>query len=261
MRYVARSSGVPQSTLVREAAGALLSFSGDPQGLVVACRQMVKRQPGSGPLLWVASQVLMSNEPARTAYELMDELDEDRTGRELRYALPEDISVAVLGWPDALATALPARGDLEVRVVDVLGEGSGFVQRLWDSEIDAIDVPLGGLGAAVAGADLLVLEAPAIGGTEFLGVSGSRAAAAVAKHSGIAVWVVSGVGRMLPEALFGSLRARVLSEDPWDADEEFVPLDLVDKIVDQDGAHSVADALQSARCPVAQELLRESGQW
>lgn len=258
LRYVARSSGVPQSSLVREAAGALLSFSGDPDGLVTACRRMVARQPASGPLLWVASRVLMAPNPAKEAYESIDLLEEDRTPRELRHILPDGAVISVIGWPDNISQALPARGDLEVRVIDALGEGSGFVQRLWNSDIDAVDVPFAGLGAAVAGSEVLVLESPAVGGDEFLAISGTRAAAAVAKHAGVPVWLVAGVGRLLPQPLWLSLRDRVAPEEPWDADEEFVPLDLVDFVVDQHGCHSVTDALQKIDCPVANELLRKA---
>ena len=45
LRYVARASGVPQAILVRETAGALLSFSSEPHELVTACRRMISRQP------------------------------------------------------------------------------------------------------------------------------------------------------------------------------------------------------------------------
>ena len=258
LRYVARASGVPQSVLVRETAGALMSFSREPHGLVTACRRMISRQPASGPLLWLASHVLSSGDPGTELRNCLEALDTDRTARELRYAIPDGATVAVLGWPEAASEALPARGDCEVLVIDVLGEGTGFVQRLWNDDVDAADVPVNGLGAAVADADLLLLESPAVGPEEFLAVAGSRAAAAVAAHRGIPVWLVGGVGRVLPAPLYSSLRSRVVPDDPWDLDEEFVPLDLVSHIVGPDGAASVTDALQQIDCPVAAELLRNA---
>ena len=163
-----------------------------------------------------------------------------------------------MGWPEAAGDALPVRGDLEVLVIDVLGEGSGFVQRLWNDDVDAADVPVGALGAAVAAADLLLLESPAIGPDEFLAVAGTRAAAAVAAHKGIPVWLVGGVGRQLPAPLWGALRAQVASEEPWEFDEELVPLDLVTHVVGPEGVMGVTDALQHVHCPVAPELLRPS---
>jgi hypothetical protein len=258
LRYVARASGVPQSILVRETAGALMSFAREPQGLVTACRRMISRQPGSGPLLWLASRVLSSGDPGRELYECLDALEGDATARELRYGLPADVDVAVLGWPEAAGEALPARGDLGVYVIDVMGEGSGFVQQLWQQDLDAHDVPIGGMGAAVAAADLLLLESPAIGPDEFLAVGGTRAAAAVAAHKGIPVWLVGGVGRQLPAPLWGALRTSMTHDDPWEWDEELVPLDLVSHVVGPAGVVGVSDALQHVDCPVAPELLRPS---
>ena len=51
-----------------------------------------------------------------------------------------------------------------------------------------------------AAADLVLLEASATGPDAFVAVAGSRAAAAVARHAGVPVWVVVGVGRRLPPA-------------------------------------------------------------
>lgn len=253
---MARASGVPQSVLARETAGALMSFSYEHHGLVTACRRMIARQPSSGPLLWLASRVLTSGDPVTELRDSLDALDQDCTARELRYALESDIKVAVLGWPEAASEALPARGDLEVLVIDVLGEGTGFVQQLWHRDLDAADVPLGGLGAAVAESDLLLLESSAIGPSACLAVAGSRAAAAVAHHVGIPVWLVGGVGRLLPGPLWASLEHRLGIDDAWDEDEEIMPLDLVTHVVGPDGVRTVAEALQEADCPVAAELLR-----
>jgi hypothetical protein len=260
LRYVARASGIPQHVLVRETAGALMSFAQDPPGLVTACRRMIFRQPTSGPLLWLASRVLSATDPLHELRLCMALLDEDSTAHELRHALPADSSVAVLGWPEAASAALPARGDVYALVIDVLGEGTGFVQQLWNSDVDAADVAVSGMGAGVVAADLLLLEAPAIGPDEFLAVSGSRAAAAVATHAQVPVWLVGGVGRQLPAPLWNSLVDRLSDAgrggDPWDVDEELVPLDLVTHIVGPDGLQPVTQAVRHSDCPVAAELLR-----
>lgn len=258
LRYVARISGVPQAPLVRETAGALASFSYEPHGLVTACRRMISRHPASGPLLWLASRVLAAGEPLEELYDCMDALDEDMTAVELRHALPDGATVAVLGWPDLVADAIVRRGDVQPFVIDVLGEGSGFVQRLWNNDIDAVDVPVAGLGAAIAEVELVVLESPAIGDTECLAVSGSHAAAAIAQHLGTPVWLVGGVGRMLPGRLFESLRARAIPDEPWARDEELVPLDLVTHVVGPFGVMPTAEALQQVECPIAGELLRDA---
>ncbi len=257
LRYVARASGASQDLLVQETARALASFSGDPQGLVTACRRIVSRQPTSGPLLWFAARVLTAGDPAAEIWEASGELAADTTAAELAHALPDAATVAVLGWPDVVGEALPRRGDLEVLVIDALGEGSGLVGRLLGAEVDAIDVPQAGLGPAAADADVVVLEASAIGPTEALAVSGSRAAAAVAKHAERPVWLVGGVGRLLPARMWEGLRKRVIDPtDPWDADDEIVPLDLIDAIVGPRGPEPVADALRRTDCPIAPELFK-----
>ncbi len=256
LRYVARATGYPQSMVVGEAARALASFTSDPQGLVTACRRLVSRQPGSAPLVWLCARVLTAGDPRAEIRDALDELEGDPTAGELAHAIPEDATVLVVGWPELASEALPRRGDVEVLVVDVLNEGTGLVQRLLRSDVDAVDVPLAGLGAAAAEADLVVLEAGAVGPSEFLAVSGSRAAAAVARHRGTPVWLVAGVGRLLPERMWQPVRDSVLTDETWDADDEAVPLDLVDRIVGPVGPLEVTDALRRIDCPIAPELFK-----
>lgn len=256
LRYVARATGYPQSTVVAEAARALASFTSDPQGLVTACRRLVSRQPGSAALVWLCARVLTAGDPRAEIRDALDLLEGDRTPSELAHALPDDATVLVVGWPEFAEEALPRRGDVEVLAVDVHGEGSGLVRRLLQSDVDAIDVPLAGLGAAAAEADLVLLEAGAVGPAEFLAVSGSRAAAAVARHNGAPVWLVAGVGRLLPERMWVPVRERVLTDETWDADDEAVPLDLVDAVVGPTGPLAVVDAIRRTDCPVAPELFK-----
>jgi hypothetical protein len=256
LRYVARATGYPQSMVVGEAARALASFTSDPQGLVTACRRLVSRQPGSAPLVWLCARVLTAGDPRVEIRAALDELEADRTPSELAHALPDDATVLVIGWPEFATEAFPRRGDVEVLVVDVMGEGPGLVQRLVQVDVDAVDVPLAGLGAAAAEADVVVLEAGAVAPTEFLALSGSRSAAAVARHCGTPVWLVAGVGRLLPERMWLPVRQRVITDEAWDADDEAAPLDLVDRIVGPHGIEDVADALRRTDCPVAPELFR-----
>jgi hypothetical protein len=256
LRYVARASGVPQAALVQETAAALSSFSDDPHGLVTACQRVVSRQPSSGPLVWFAARVLTASDPVNEIWVAAGELQADTTARALAHALPDDATVCVLGWPSEISEALPRRGDVEVMVIDTLTEGSGFVNRLWNVDVEAVDVPMSGLGAAVADSSLVLLEAVAIGPDSFLAVSGSRAAAAVARHAGIPVWLVGGVGRLLPQRMWDGLHTRLRSDEPWDDDDEFVPLDLVDQIVGPAGPEPVAEAWKRCNCPIAPELFK-----
>jgi hypothetical protein len=257
LRYVARASGASQEALVQETARALASFASDPHGLVTACRRIVSRQPASGPLLWFAARVLSAGDPDREIWEAAGQVAADPTPAELAHALPDDATVVVLGWPDVIGEALPRRGDLEVLVVDVAQEGSGFVARLERADVDAVDVPLAGLGAAVVAADLVLLEAAAIGPERFLAVAGSRAAAAVARADEVPVWLVGGVGRLLPRRMWeGFERRAVPDDDPWDSDDEVVPLGLVDRIAGVAGPEGVTDALRRTDCPVCPELFK-----
>jgi translation initiation factor 2B subunit (eIF-2B alpha/beta/delta family) len=256
LRFVARATGYPADVIVAEAARALASFSDDPHGLVTACRRLVSRQPGSAPLVWLCARVLCASDARKEIRRVLVELDEDTTAASLSHSLPDGATVVVLGWPELVSESLPRRGDVEVLVIDTLGEGSGLVRRLLEADVDAVDVPLAGLGAAVAEADLVLLEASAVAPTEFMAVSGSRAAAAVARHAAIPVWSVAGVGRFLPERMWTPMRAAVLSDDPWDIDDEMVPLDLIDAIVGPAGVQTVAEALRRTDCPVAPELFK-----
>jgi hypothetical protein len=44
--------------------------------------------------------------------------------------------------------------------------------------------------------------------------------------------------------------------DPWEADDEIVPHDLVDQLCGPNGPESVADGLRRTDCPVTPELFR-----
>jgi len=256
---VARASGVGQATLVRETAGALSGLGFDPAGLVTACRRIVDRHVASGPLWWLCARVLTAGDPLSEAYRAADEIAMDTTGSKLALALPDDATVCVLGWPELIGEALVRRGDLDVLVVDALGEGSGLARRLRRSDVDAIEVAPSGLGAAAAAADIVLLEASAVGATGAVAIAGSRSAAAVAHHAGVPVWLVGGVGRVLPLRMWEALGARLdEASDPWDAEDEVVPIDLVDRLCGPVGPEPTADGLRRIDCPVTPELFRRT---
>jgi hypothetical protein len=257
LRYVARASGADQALLVRETAHALAAFTGDPPGLVAAARRIVDRHPTAAPLWWLCARVLTAADPYAEAWRAVEEIDEDPTAGELAHALPPDSTACVVGWPEVVGEALPRRGDVEVLAVDSLGEGSGLVRRLAHAGVDAVDVSTSGLGAAVASSDVLLLEAVAAGPTGFIGVSGSLAAAAVARHAEVHVWVTVGVGRWLPPRLWDALTDRQATRpaDPWDLDEEVVPFSLATQVCGPRGLESPADAVRRSDGPVAPELF------
>jgi hypothetical protein len=259
LRMVARAAGEGPALVAQEAAGALVAFGDDPAGLVTACRRLVDRQPTSGPIWWLAARVLCSSDPTQDAWRSVEELQDDRTPSELAAALPDGAVVTVVGLGEHTGDALVRRGDLEVLLVDNDMVEPHLIRRLQrtDGVLDA--VPAAGAGAAVAASDLVVFEVSALGPSGMIAPAGARAAAAVAHHSGLPVWAVAGVGRVLPARLWDALAARLDEDDePWLASEEIVPPDLVDNVVGPDGVRPTAQAIAEPTCPVAPELLKEA---
>lgn len=256
LRMVARAGREAPTLLAQEAATALAAFASEPAALVTACRRLVDRQPTCGPVWWVAARVLASPDPGREARRASHELSDDPTAGALAGALPEEGEVVVLGWPEVVASGLVRRGDVRVLAIDSLDEGEGLARWLLRADGDAEAIPESGLGAAVAGCGLVVLEAAAMGHDGFVAVSGSVAAAAVARGYGIPVWVVAGEGRVLPEPLWDALVARLVRRPgpPWDRDEEIVPIEWVDAAVGPGGLGTVAEILARPTCPPAPEL-------
>jgi hypothetical protein len=261
LRYVARAEGAGPSLLGRESAGALASFGDDPAALVTACRRLVERHPTAGTVWWLAARVLAAGDPVGEAWRAAEEIEDDPTPQVLAAALLDETSVVVVGWPEQLADALRRRADVEALVVDVGGDGDALVRRLRTAGVDAATVPDSGVAAAVSEADLVILEATALGPDGFIAPVGSHAAAAVARHADVPVWVVVGVGRVLPGRLWEALVQRLDGEDdePWDRAEEVVPLDLADLAYGPLGPAPAADAPKRADCPVAPELLKPLG--
>jgi len=259
LRMVARAAGEGPALVAQEAAGALVAFGDDPAGLVTACRRLVDRQPTSGPIWWLAARVLCSTDPTQEAWRAVEQLQDDRTPEQLSAALPDGAVVTVVGLGEHTGDALVRRGDLEVLLVDNDTVEPHLIRRLQrtDTMLDA--VPAAGVGAAVAASDLVLFEVSAMGPRGMVAPAGSRAAAAVARHLGLPVWAVAGVGRVLPARLWDALASR-LDEDaePWLAAEEVVPADLVDNVVGPDGVQAASQAMAEPTCPVAPELLKEA---
>lgn len=258
LRDVARHGSVEHGVLTQEAAAALANLGGDPAGLVLACKRLVDRHPGAGPLWSTCARVLQAPDARQEAWRCLSELDDDLTASYVVQLLPDEATLTVLGWPEVAARALPPRGDVEVLVVDALGEGSQLVRRLARLDVEATEVLESGTAAAVVRSDAVLLEAHASGPDAFLAVAGSRAAAAVARHAGVPVWLVVAAGRALPGPLWDALLGRVVGGvDVLDADAEVVPLDLVDVVVGPDGASTGTELARRADCSVAPELLAE----
>lgn len=257
---MARSSGAPAEVLVRESAMALGAFRGDHAGLVAACRRVVERQVTCAPLWWLCARMLCAPDPMVEAHAAVEEIETDQTARLLAAELPDGGVVALVGWPAQAAGALRRRGDLEVLVIDTDGLAAEVVDRLDDLDVDAAEVPVRNLGAAIEEADLVLIDTLVIGPSSTLAPAGALPAAATAQHLDVPVWLVAGAGRLMPAAMFDALVRRWSGRgDSLEAAEEVVPLDLVDRVAGTGGVAPVAEALRWTDCPVAPELFGPSG--
>lgn len=260
LRFVARSQGAPTDLLVREAAGALGAFRDDPAGMVAACRRIIDRQLSCAPLWWLCARMLCAPEPMAEARAAVDELAEDMTARLLAAALPDDATVVVVGWPEQSFGALRRRGDLQVLVVDVDGEAETVVDQLDSVGVMAEPVAARNVAAAVRAADVVLLDALAVGPEQTLVASGSFAASAAAAQLEVPVWLVAGAGRLMPASMFTALQTRwSAGVDELDAAEELMALAQVDAVAGSDGVTDVPTALRGTDCPVAPELFRLAG--
>lgn len=254
LRYLARVGDLSQDALVREAASALGALASDPLELVTACRRILDRYPVAGALWSMAAQVCASAQPYRTAQRFASEMRFDPTPDHAAGALPTGATVCLLGWPDVAADGLARRADIDMRIIDAYGEGTRLARQLVSNGCDATDVPLAGLAAACSSADVILVEAAAAGPDAVIAAGGSHAAAAVGYVSGIEVRCVVGWGRALPRQFFEAAAASV-ADEPWECDEEVVPMGLFSHIVGPEGMEP-ADGWQRADCPLTAELLR-----
>lgn len=237
LRYIARSSGDDQRSLIADTAMALRTMGSDAAGLVVACRRLVEHHPTSGPMWWLCAHLLAADDCAATARRLASEINEDTTSSALLEALPLEATVCIVGWPELVGEALMRRDDLQVLHIAELADVS----------------------PCVLAADVVLVEAMAASPTEMLVAPGSRAAAATAYCSEVPVWAVVGVGRCLPEQGFQVLTERASEAGAgWRTDAELMPLALCSHVVDSSGFRPLSDDRSPLvpECPLALELTK-----
>lgn len=128
LRAVARARDADQSLLVQEAAVALadLVVSGDERSLVLSARRLLEHHCHAGAMWTLCSRVLQAGDPARDAWRVIEEIDEDHTSTHAR-------ACVAAGEVDRVIEA--AAGGLDGFLVSkeearALGEASGPGSRL-----------------------------------------------------------------------------------------------------------------------------------
>lgn len=258
LRYLARWSGEDDGALVSEAADCLAGFADDPAGLVVACRRLLSYHPSSGALWWLCARVLTAPDPADAAWQAWNLVNEDRTAERLSGLLPfpHNEPIAVLGWPDLAGAALTERPDLDVRVVRRRSGDDHLRVRLARREppvrvVSEVEI-------AALGPSHLLVEATAASPTFAVVAEGAPDLLAELASSGTTGWLVAGVGRVLPERLFVSLRHELERDDPDRAAFALTDMACFARVAGPTGLDA-SDALsRRVDAPVAPELLRLS---
>src|SRR3546814_5833650 len=106
-------------------------WSSDVCSSDLACRRILDRHPTAGPLWWLCARVLTAPDGSGAeAWRAVDDIQADTTPAELAFALPEDATVCVIGWPELVGEALLRRGDVEVLAVDRSEEHTSELQSL-----------------------------------------------------------------------------------------------------------------------------------
>lgn len=281
LRYVARAGDVPVVPLVRESAAALVTMADDPMGLLTSCRRLVDRRPGCAPLVWLAARMLTGADPRSEARDAVAEIEADPTGHELDHGLGHGWTVAALDDSDIVGPVLRSRPDLRIVPADPDGLGPGAGAAADDpGGLDAAADDPGGLGldaavddpgghplsaaadpnrlAANAGTvDVVVLESDCVGPTAALVPPGAVEAADRARASAVPVWLVAGVGRVLPERMWNLATAGLNDGEMAVGCHEILDLDrFVTRMVTPVGLRAPDRARSRIDCPTAPELFR-----
>lgn len=148
LRWVAGARWAPAGEVAAEAAWALAELAEEePVAVLPACRRLLERHPGCGPLWWVAANVLAAGEPVQAAVDAAERLLGDPTDDALEATLPVEARVVRRGAYSDVAGA-----DLVVVTVDALGpagvvaDGSGAAMLAAAAELGVPAWVVAGVG-------------------------------------------------------------------------------------------------------------------
>ncbi len=123
LRYVARAGWGAPDVLAAEAAWALADLAvREAPAVLPACRRLLDRHPGCGPMWWVAARIVTAGDPVAEGERCADALEDDQTDEILDDALPAGARVVRRGGVGDVASA-----DIVVIEVDALGAGGMVV--------------------------------------------------------------------------------------------------------------------------------------
>jgi hypothetical protein len=251
LRALARHAG-DDTELVLEAADCLADFGPDPTQLVTVCRRLLAHHPTCGPLWWLCARVVAAPDPAPAARDARDRLTRDRTAARLASSLPfpHDDPIAVLGWPETAGAALAERPDLDVVVVRTDSTARRLRARsggdaLRPRVLDLTEV------LAVAPSHVLV-EVHATSTTTAMVPVGTTDL--VWSLGSTELWLVAGVGRLIPDRLFEVARGEAMRDD--EPEVETTDIARARRIAGPGGLDAPDRFAARLDCPVAPELLR-----
>jgi hypothetical protein len=165
LRFVARSGWAGPADLGVEAAFALAELAErEPAAMLPACRRLLERNAGCGPLWWVSARLLCGGDPYTEASRCAEALEDDPTEDRLEEALHGRRAVhhggvsevasadVVVIRTDALGPTgmvvdaddeglLQAAVELGAEVWAVAGVGKVLPARLWEALRARLDVP------------------------------------------------------------------------------------------------------------------------
>ena len=249
LRYVARSGGGDPATVVADTVEAIRSLAPAPGELVTVCRNLVDRAITCGPLWWLCAHLLSEPEALATAWDLVDEITEDRTADRLALAIPEDATVLTVGYPPVAARAFARRGDVTVLAVDAAHAANGLIRLLDRNDVECSMIAPEGILAAARESDLVVVDAEACSDATVVTSIGGGLAAVAAGHLGVPVWLVAGRGRRLPASYVDVIAARAGGEF------ETFPTTLVTSLAGPDGVRSPSAGAFAPECRSVPELI------
>jgi hypothetical protein len=255
LRSVTRRS-VDDDRLAAAAADALAGFADEPASLVVACRRVLAHHRAHGQLWWVCSRILAAADPEHAAQVAVRDLEADRTGDRLGATLPlldEGEVVAIVGYSSTVDDALLERFDIDAVAIRVDGDDpfATLRRRRSDHAVRVVDE----WDPVLEHTARLLVSATAIGPERALVPAGAGAALDTIGTGAHELWLVGGVGRVLPARIYDMVVASSTDEAAY----EEISLQRFDRIAGPRGLERPVDATARIDCPVVPELLRPLG--